>query len=119
MSDVQTGWMLSIVGIGTVFAVLAVIALFIDQLRRFDDRAAAKADARAKDPDVQPPTPNKPTIDDTTLVLITAAAATLIQGRFRVRRIRRLGGPDKSVWSQQGRATLMGSHVISPQPKER
>ena len=66
--------------------------------RRLDEAAVHKA----------------PTIDTTTLLLITAAAATVVQGRFRVRRIRRLLSPrrTRTPWSAQGRLTLQGSHAV-------
>jgi len=99
-------------GIGIVFAVLALIAFVISVIKRLDDRwqaAEAKADAKA----VLKPA----TIDETTLVLISAAAAVAVGGRFRVRRIRRLLSPKtkRTPWSAQGRLILQGSHAPSRQ----
>lgn len=100
---------LSWAGIIIVFAVLALIAAVVALFKRLDDRwqaAEARAEARA----VRKP----PTIDDTTLVLIAAACATAVGGRFRVRRIRRLLSPRtrRTPWSAQGRLILQGSHTV-------
>ena len=100
---------LAIVGILIVFGVLALIATVVAILKRLDDRwqdHEARQLAAAGD--------KEPTIDNTTLVLISAAAATAVGGRFRVRRIRRLLSPrqKRTPWSAQGRAVLQGSHVV-------
>ena len=100
---------LALVGILIVFGVLTLIASVVAVLKRLDDRwldheerhAAAAVD-------------KEPTIDNTTLVLIAAAAATAVGGRFRVRRIRRLLSPrqKRTPWSAQGRLILQGSHTV-------
>lgn len=95
-------------GLVTVFGVLALIALVVSVFRRLDDHwqeREGRADREAVD--------REPTIDDTTLVLIAAAAATAVAGRFRVRRIRRLLSPQaqRTPWSAQGRLILQGSHT--------
>ena len=100
---------LSIAGILIVFGVLALIALVVALLKRWD--------ARLQDHERRVATAAvdlAPTIDTTTLVLITAAAATVVQGRFRVRRIHRLLSPrrKRTPWSAQGRLTLQGSHAV-------
>ena len=96
-------------GILIVFVVLALIATVVGLFKRLDDRwqaREARAEAAATD--------RQQTIDDTTLVLIAAACATAVGGRFRVRRIRRLLSPRtrRTPWSAQGRLTLQGSHVV-------
>jgi Na+-transporting methylmalonyl-CoA/oxaloacetate decarboxylase gamma subunit len=109
VSDILSdGLALTAVGLAIVFSVLGLIALFVTGLGRLDAgwrarerRAAAAAVHRT------------PTIDTTTAVLIAAAAATIVQGRHRIRSIRRLPPPElSSPWSAQGRAVLQGSHVI-------
>ncbi len=99
-----------IIGIAVVFLVLAFIATVVALFRRLDDHwqkreRAQEAAAEEKEP----------TIDNTTLVLIAAAVATMIQGRFHIRRIRRLLPSDavSGTWSMQGRSILHGSHVVS------
>jgi Na+-transporting methylmalonyl-CoA/oxaloacetate decarboxylase gamma subunit len=100
---------LAIVGILIVFGVLALIATVVAGLKRLDDRwqdhEARQLAAAAE---------KEPTIDNTTLVLIAAAAATAVGGRFRVRRIRRLLSPrqKRTPWSAQGRLILQGSHSV-------
>lgn len=100
----------SLLGMGIVFVVLALLVAVLGVLKRLDGRwqAAERAEAETPAPrDAQ-------TIDDTTLVLISAAVATVVGGRGRIRSIRRVLPSDapSSVWSAQGRATLQGSHVI-------
>lgn len=107
---------LVIAGLGIVFSVLALIAAVVALLKRLDDRwqeHEARLAARA--------TENEPTIDATTLVLITAACATVAGGRYRVRRIRRLlpMQTKRTPWSAQGRLILMGSHAVKRTPKYR
>jgi Na+-transporting methylmalonyl-CoA/oxaloacetate decarboxylase gamma subunit len=98
----------AVVGISIVFGALVIISVIIALVRRLEDRWHAhetkdKAEALTKEP----------TLDNTTLVLISAAVATMIQGRFHIRKVRRLMPRDamKGPWSVQGRAILHGSHV--------
>jgi Na+-transporting methylmalonyl-CoA/oxaloacetate decarboxylase gamma subunit len=100
---------LTLVGILIVFGVLALIASVVAVLKRLDDRwqdHEARQSAAA--------TGKEPTIDNTTLILIAAAAATAVGGRFRVRRIRRLLSPrqKRTPWSAHGRLVLQGSHTV-------
>jgi len=100
---------LTLVGILIVFGVLALIASVVAVLKRLDDRwqdHEARQSSAATD--------KEPTIDNTTLVLISAAAATAVGGRFRVRRIRRLLSPrqKRTPWSAHGRLVLQGSHTV-------
>jgi Na+-transporting methylmalonyl-CoA/oxaloacetate decarboxylase gamma subunit len=102
----------SVIAMGIVFCVLLGIAAVVAVIRRMDggwqDRERAQAQAAAQRP---------PTLDELTLVILSAAAATLLAGRTRIRRIRKVVQYEagSSPWSLQGRATLHGSHVL---PKE-
>ena len=100
---------LALAGITIVFLVLALIAVVLAVFKRLDDRWQAQEAAAALSAGDR-----TQTIDETTLVLIAAAAATAVGGRFRVRRIRRLLSPTtkRTPWSSRGRLTLQGSHVI-------
>lgn len=100
---------LTVVGLAIVFVALTTICLVVVVMRRLDggwkrreEVVAEKAIERA------------PTIDDTTLVILSAAVATVIEGRFRIRRVRRIlpFSRQGSAWSQQGRAVLQGSHAV-------
>lgn len=100
---------LAFAGITIVFAVLALIAAVLALFKRIDDRwQSQEAAAREAASD------REQTIDTTTLVLICAAAATAVGGRFQVRRIRRLLSPatKRTPWSSQGRISLLGSHAV-------
>jgi len=100
---------LTFVGILIVFGVLALIASVVAVLKRLDDRWQDH-EARQSEAAVD----KEPTIDNTTLILIAAAAATAVGGRFRVRRIRRLLSPrqKRTPWSAHGRLVLQGSHTV-------
>lgn len=101
--------MLTLVGVGIVFSVLALIAAVVAVFKRLDDHWQAQevqAEQRALT--------KEPTIDETTLLLISAAVATVVGGRFRVRKIHRLLSPrqKRTPWSARGRLRLQGSHTI-------
>lgn len=102
---------LTVVGVFIVFSVLALISLMVTLFKRLDDywqrQEEAKADSETDSADEQ-------NIDDTTLLLISAACATVVGGRFRVRRIHRLLSPKqrRTPWSSQGRLILQGSHTV-------
>ncbi|MFH2001461.1 MAG: OadG family protein [Planctomycetota bacterium] len=111
MSDlIKQGLEFTVVGLSIVFAVLILIAWFVAWIRKVDtflskreERGSAKAES------------GPPNLDELTMVLIAAAAMTLLQGRARIRSIRRVqnNGFARSSWSLQGRASLQGMHVIS------
>jgi len=106
-------WQFVMVGLLIVFSALTVISITVAFIRRLDigwQKREIKAEEAAFGKDQ--------TIDNITLVLIIAAAATMIQGRFHIHRIRRLLPSDApgGAWSSQGRTTLQGSHVV---PKNR
>ena len=100
---------LSLVGIVVVFGVLTLIAGVVGTIRKLDDGWQSREKAADEAALVK-----EPTIDATTAVLIAAACATLITGRHRVRRIRRLLSPKqkRTPWSAQGRLILQGSHTV-------
>lgn len=100
---------LALVGLLIVFAVQSIIALTISLIRQLDEkwRHQEKAqNAEALD--------REPTVDALTVVLVSAAAATVLGGRHRIRSIRRLMPADhkRIPWSAQGRSQMQGSHTI-------
>jgi len=103
------GTVLALIGLIIVFAVLSALAAVVALIRRLDDRwqesERAEAEAALEKP---------PGLDTITVVLISAAVATYLQGRFRIRRVKRLFPRDapSSPWSHQGRVVLMGSHLV-------
>ncbi len=110
-------WALVVLGFGIVFAVLALIALVVAWIRRLDDSWQAREKAQEDEALAR-----EPTIDATTLVLIAAAVTTVLKGRGRIHKIRRLLPADSpsSAWSAQGRLAVHGSHIITKkQSKDR
>jgi Na+-transporting methylmalonyl-CoA/oxaloacetate decarboxylase gamma subunit len=101
---------LTLVGLTIVFCVLLLIATVITFIRYLDNWFRLRAEAAP----IKEAAPVLPTIDDTTLVLISAAVATVLQGRYRIRKIRKILplNSQRDSWSRQGRAVLQGSHVI-------
>jgi sodium pump decarboxylase gamma subunit len=105
----------SIIGMGIVFVVLITVALIVAAIRRLD-RGWKTREQKHEETALAV----APSIDDTTLVLISAAVATLLTGRHRIRSVRRVqpGAHGSSPWSVQGRIFLHGSHSISKQGKK-
>jgi hypothetical protein len=101
------------IGILIVFAALAIISIVVSLVRRADSGWQKHEEARK-----EAASSKEQSIDTITLVLIAAAAATMIKGRFHIRSIRRLlpGDAASGSWSMQGRAILHGSHVL---PRKR
>ena len=100
---------LSLVGILVVFFVLLLISVVVGLTRKMDDGWKVKEKAQ-----IVEAFEKEPTIDETTAVLVAAACATVITGRHRVRKIRRLLSPatKRTPWSAQGRLILQGSHTV-------
>jgi Na+-transporting methylmalonyl-CoA/oxaloacetate decarboxylase gamma subunit len=100
---------LSVVGILVVFSVLFLISMVVGGIRKLDDGWKVQEKQQAADALTR-----EPTIDETTVVPIAAACATVITGRHRVRKIRRLLSPKtkRTPWSAQGRLILQGSHAV-------
>ncbi|PIE24765.1 MAG: hypothetical protein CSA62_02735 [Planctomycetota bacterium] len=98
---------LAISGFLIVFVVLGIISFVVSLFRHLDKLLQKREDAQEEKPQEQ-------TIDDTTLILITAACATAVAGRFKVRRVRRILSPrtHRTPWSSQGRISLLGSHRV-------
>jgi len=101
---------LALVGFGIVFGVLSLTATMVWLVGRVDARWQQR-EALVEQQRVE----REPTIDDTTMVIIAAAVVATLGARVRVRSVRRLISPDArtDTWSSHGRATLLGSHVIT------
>ncbi|MBN1550199.1 OadG family protein [bacterium] len=115
-ADFQMGMQLTIAGMSIVFIVLAGIALLITLFRSLD-RKWEKREADQKQAMSEKPV----SIDNITLVLISAAVATYLTGRFRIRSIHRVesGGIGGSPWTSRGRVQLLGSHLLPKKPMGR
>ena len=108
--DMDFALSLTLVGLTIVFGVLLLMSAVIALVRRGDE--GWKLEERAREVERLE---KEPSIDATTAVLIAAAVATYVGGRYRIRSVRRLlpRGGSASAWSSQGRAVLQGSHTIS------
>lgn len=97
----------SVVAFFIVFATLFVLVVIISLIKRLDksweDREAAHKERALIMPQ---------NIDNTTLVLISAAIGAYFQGRARIKRVRVLPRTAKQggSWAFQARTTLQGSH---------
>lgn len=114
MSEIISfGVNLTIVGLLIVFAALVAISLGVALMRWLDEKGHLREE-REKQLALE----KEQTIDNLTLVLITVAVATVLQGRFYIRSVRRIPliGERASPWSLQGRAVLLGSHVVTKKP---
>lgn len=110
---ISYGLNLTLIGLFIVFAALTAIAVGVGIMRWLDVKGQQR-EAAEKEAALQ----KEQTIDELTLVLISAAVATVLQGRYYIRSVRRipLVGETTSPWSAQGRAVLLGSHVVSKKP---
>lgn len=102
-------YVITIVGLLIVFLVLSLIAGAVALIGRLDDQWQHREEKEKEEALVAPPT-----IDHTTLVLISTAVATVGLGRTRIRSVRRLAPEQSAIWSAQGRAVLIGSHAVNP-----
>ncbi len=98
------------IGISIVFGVLSLIAVVVSLIRKLDDSWQ-----RHEHKEKQEAVNKEPSIDNLTVVLISAAVATMVAGRYHIRSVRRLLPSDsvRGPWSAQGRAVLHGSHIVS------
>jgi len=98
------------IGILIVFIALIIVSISVAVIKRVDDNWQHR-EKKQKETAMT----KEPSIDSTTLVLLSAAAATMISGRFHIRKIRRLLPRDarSGPWSLEGRVILHGSHVVS------
>jgi len=108
LETIRTGTVLATIGLAIVFVVLALLAVAVATMARLDARWQAVEEAARAAASMA-----RPTIDDTTLLLVSAAVATWLGGRHRIRRVRLLPrDAPTSPWSHQGRLVLLGTHVV-------
>ena len=112
LAAIKGGLALTLVGLAIVFIVQTLITTVVTLMRRLDEGWHAEEKEAAK----TTATAEEATIDNTTLVLLTATITTVLQGRaFAIRRVRRLlPGEDRhhGGWKASGRAALHGSHYV-------
>ncbi len=109
VAAIKGGLPLTLVGLGIVFVVQALITVVVTLMRRFDE-GWHRDEKETKSASLE-----EATVDHTTLVLLTAAVTTALQGRaFTIRRVRRLLPRNQAhpSWQAEGRAVLHGSHHV-------
>jgi len=119
---------ISAIGITVVFLALVVIAFILGLFPIIDSffNKAATQPQQAAQPSPQATTISqmgKPLFDGDDeltpelIVAISAAVSTVIDQKFRIKAVRYRRTPLQPNWAMQGRATMMASHAIKPQPK--
>ncbi|MBI1335846.1 MAG: hypothetical protein GC164_02660 [Phycisphaera sp.] len=118
---IEDGVELALVGMLVVFFALSVTSLVIAGLRRLDEWMSARSAQAVVSKDkaaVPEAAPIGPRIDDHLIVVLAAAASTVLQKSVRVHRVRFLGPSDRGEsWKQEGRSVIMTSH--RPRPRGR
>ena len=110
------GVMVTIVGMGVVFAVLVIMILFINLFKKIepmlDNIGLIFAKKDHKGEIIKQNSQEAQNIDNTTLVLISAAVAAYTHNKARIRRIRVLPAKAKQGgnWAMQARSALQSSH---------
>lgn len=106
-ATITNGLSLAFAGIIIVFLSLAFIALTVRFIRWLDNTWQEREEQER-----QAAIEASPTIDDLTMVIISAAVATYLVGRHRIKSIHRVSEAQSSgsLWSSKGRAVLQGSH---------
>ena len=110
------GLLVTATGIGVVFAVLVIMIIFIRLFKALEpmlDKAGAlfaKKDSNGEI--VEQNSQDAQNIDNTTLVLISAAVAAYTHNKARIRRVRVLPSKPKQGgnWAMQARSALQSSH---------
>ncbi len=103
------GLLVTATGVGVVFAVLVIMIIFINLFKALEPMFAKKDN---KGEVVLPNSQEEQNIDNTTLVLISAAVAAYTHNKARVRRVRVLPSKAKQGgnWAMQARSALQSSH---------
>jgi len=102
---------MSIAGMSIVFGSLILISIAVRAMRMIDEWLE-----ESKKKNNLPEPEKEQTLDNLTLVLISAAAAAKLQKRkYSIRSVRRIVSRDATIagWTMEGRSVLHGSHVIN------
>ncbi len=116
-SVIVEGLMVTATGIGVVFAVLVIMIIFINIFKKVEhslDKASAlfTKKANSEDNSTEQDKTKEQNIDNTTLILISAAVAAYTHNKASIRRIRVLPTKAKQGgnWAMQARSALQSSH---------
>lgn len=114
--NIGEGLMVTATGVGVVFAVLVIMIVFINLFKALEpvlDKAGAVfAKKDSKGEAAVSNSQEEQNIDNTTLVLISAAVAAYTHNKAKVRRVRVLPTKAKQGgnWAMQARSALQSSH---------
>ncbi len=116
-SVIVEGLMVKATGIGVVFALLEIMIIFINIFKKVEhslDKASAlfTKKANSEDNSTEQDKTKEQNIDNTTLILISAAVAAYTHNKASIRRIRVLPTKAKQGgnWAMQARSALQSSH---------
>jgi Na+-transporting methylmalonyl-CoA/oxaloacetate decarboxylase gamma subunit len=109
MQDLVFGAQLTVTGMAVVFTGLFLLFILMTISQRLHQWASTNSPPAVSHP--VPSTLSPDTIPPEVVVAIAAAAASTLGKPVRVKRIRYRTGPAETVWSKQGRITIMGSHT--------
>ncbi len=110
------GLLVTATGVGVVFAVLIIMIIFINVFKAveplFDKLGSIFTKKDNKSETTATNSQEEQNIDNTTLVLISAAVAAYTHNKARVRRVRVLPAKAKQGgnWAMQARSALQSSH---------
>lgn len=114
--NIGEGLLVTATGVGVVFAVLVIMIIFINLFKALEpllDKIGlmfAKKDSKGEV--AAPNSQEEQNIDNTTLVLISAAVVAYTHNKARVKRVRVLPVKAKQGgnWAMQARSALQASH---------
>ena len=100
--------MITVVGLIITFGVLYMLVLFVSAIKWADNKWEHREEHEKEEA-----LTSQQNIDNTTIVLISAAVATYFKGRAVIKRLRVLPSSPKrgGNWANQARTVLQSSHV--------
>lgn len=109
MENILDSLVLVIVGMGSVFAALLLLAAMIWLFKATDEQLNRRR-IRKYSESVEI---GDQTINDEVVAVLAAAAVTALKKPVRVRRVRFLAAGTEGTWAVTGRLNVMASHQIA------
>ncbi|MDJ0841498.1 MAG: OadG family protein [Acidobacteriota bacterium] len=101
MAHMMTALHVSVVGLTVVFGALLLIAGMLSLLNRLPEAKTPQSKTGDAGDD----------IPEEIIVVLAAAAEAALGARVRIRRVRYSRPQSEQMWSEQGRITIMASHI--------